>query len=597
MRSQQAGAIAAPGSQMHIKPSTPASVGQGMADFKNAAANARQATQERDWQRAARWWREAIGSSPDFEPAYAWAGTALRNAGRVDEAEELLSLAACQFPDNEAIALVQAQIANAAGNWSLAMDRWEAFCAKFPGSADGWLGRFNALRGAGRADEVTPLLGPAEDALSAAVLHGEGTRQARWLAFEISRERAEPKAMRAAANALMETPQDPRQLVGLAQACWNAREFESADRAASLALTTDPTIAAALVIRAGIATEHGDGEAALAFYAKLSQLNPDAVRWRLTRNKLLNWMGRTADAAHEFDAILQRWPNEPMVRAFLRTYRADATLVLGQQGGGADPVPTDLDTPSERELRALAERTPPAVLRLRSLVDLQPDIDVIQATCPGAKTAALIFTGFNDALSIPLAIFDPFLATVPVSAVYLKDFKRLRYLQGVTSFADDYAGTLAALRDLISRLKVSRLVTMGNCIGGFAAIRYGVELGADRIIAFDAPTRIGHDTESGIQQGFNFLRKRLAASVPAEMTDLRPFLEERRNHIPIELYYQAEIPERREDSERLSDLPGIQLNPLPGVHPNHALRHFALSQADFGQTLGDILGVSAPAPF
>ena len=589
MTSVGIGPSAPAASQTQIAPSAQMDEAERSAAFKEAAANARRAAQERDWQTAARWWREAIASSPDHAPAYVGAGAALRSAGSVDEAEELLSLAMERFPDNEAVALGHAHTANAARHWPVALERWTHFCARFPNSIAGVRGRLSALRGADRVDEAAGLLNQAGEALAAARLRGEDTIEVRWLALEIAREANEPAAIRPAAQALIEAVRDPGQLVRIAQACANAREFELADRAASMALAVDPRNTGALVARAAAATEHGEGEAALAFYAELIALNPDAVRWRLMRFRLLNWMGRTADAAEEFASLYQRWPNEPMVRVFRRTYLAEGQLVLGQLRGDANASEADLDTAAEQDLRTLAERAPPEVQRVRPLVAPQPNEDVIEVICPVAKTAVLIFTGFNDAVSIPLATFDRYLATIPVAAIYLKDFNRLRYLGGVRSLAVDIAGTLRSLSDMVSRLQVDRLVTMGNCVGGFAAIRYGVELGADRIIAFDALTHIGRDSEIGVERGYNFLRKRLAANVPAELTDLRLFLEQRQYRNQIDLFYLADSSEYRENAERLSKFQNVQLHPISSKLPHNGLRQFALSQIDFGATLRDLL--------
>src|SRR6202043_3781310 len=165
-----------------------------------------------------------------------------------------------------------------------------------------------------------------------------------------------------------------------------------------------------------------------------------------------------------------------------------------------------------------------------------PGRDVMVAEVPNAATAVLIFTGGNDAVSMPLPLFDRYLATLDVTAIYLKDFRRLQYLLGIESLSADYQGTLAALRDMLSRLGVKRLCTIGHCVGGFAAIRYGVELGAGRIVTFGAPTYSPHDSSTKIEQARNFMRNRLAEKVPPDMMDLKTFLEGRHHTARIELF-------------------------------------------------------------
>jgi hypothetical protein len=196
---------------------------------------------------------------------------------------------------------------------------------------------------------------------------------------------------------------------------------------------------------------------------------------------------------------------------------------------------------------------------------------------------------------MPLPIFDRYLATLDITAVYLKDFKRLRYLRGIQSLSEDFQGTLAALRDLLNRLGVKRLCTIGNCDGGFAAIRYGVELCAYRIIAFSAPTYSPHDSLTKIEQARNFMRNRLAANVPPDMIDLRPFLEARRHDAEIELFYEEEDTRDRIQALHLSGLPGIRLHPQPGQSNHHLLRRLTVSTEDFRGMLGKLLGVRCAA--
>jgi len=196
---------------------------------------------------------------------------------------------------------------------------------------------------------------------------------------------------------------------------------------------------------------------------------------------------------------------------------------------------------------------------------------------------------------MPLAIFDRYLAPLNVTAIYLKDFNRLRFLRGIQSLSNDYAGTLAALRDLLNRYAVKRLCTIGNCDGGFAAVRYGVELCAERIVAFSAPTYSPQDALTKIEQARNFMRNRLAAKVPGDMIDLKPFLESRRYRAQIALFYEEEDDRDRPQALHLKGLPGIRLHPQPGLSNHHLLRRLALSRQNFRSMLAELLGLETPA--
>jgi hypothetical protein len=158
---------------------------------------------------------------------------------------------------------------------------------------------------------------------------------------------------------------------------------------------------------------------------------------------------------------------------------------------------------------------------------------------------------------MPLTVLDLYLAALPVTVVYLKDFARLRFLAGIRSLSDSYQGTTAALRNLLSNLGAERICTIGNCDGGCGAIRYGVELGAVRIVAFNAPTHGPRDASMQFEQARNFKRTRLAALGLEDLADLRPFLLGRPHRSRIDLFYADEEPRDQAHALYLAGLPGV----------------------------------------
>jgi hypothetical protein len=391
--------------------------------------------------------------------------------------------------------------------------------------------------------------------------------------------------------------------LALAQACWYLGNAEEADRAAVRASSIDPTLSEAVLVRAWVATDRGDGETALACYRTLVELNPGALRWWLKLVQLLNCLGHAKEALSALEDIRRRWPTHPMVRNFLRNPSLELTFDATNAESTAEG---DVGRAQEEELRAIAEKDPGPAERLRPILVPEAQRDVLIAEVTGAETAVLVFTANNDGVSMPLPVFDRYLATLDLTAIYLKDFQRLRYLQGIPSLSENYQGTMAALRDILSHLGVKRLCTIGNCVGGFAAIRYGVELCADRILTFGTPTYLSPDPLAPLEPARHFMRNRLAANVPSEMLDLRPFLEARQHNAQIELFYEEEDPVSRIHTFHLSDLPGVRFHPLPGPNrrtlqrdPQAAvagdrggvLRRLALSTGDFRGMLGSLLGV------
>lgn len=65
------------------------------------------------------------------------------------------------------------------------------------------------------------------------------------------------------------------------------------------------------------------------------------------------------------------------------------------------------------------------------------------------------------------------------------------YLQGVPGFADDTQSLLARINRLARRIKAGAVEFTGSSMGGTAAIRLGLEYGADRITAINPEIRLG----------------------------------------------------------------------------------------------------------
>jgi tetratricopeptide (TPR) repeat protein len=428
------------------------------------------------------------------------------------------------------------------------------------------------------------------------VRHSFGTLNRMHPILESAKSRADWPAVKQVAASLIEAEGTPgtEVLLALAHACWHLEDHGGADDAAARALAVDPACTEAVLVHTWVATAQGDGERALACYRRLIELNPGVARWSLKRIQLLNWLGYVKEAVSELEAASQRWPSDPAIRTFMRNYGPAAKLSSAPTSAG-QPAQPDPDHAEEQILGHVIARAPAPGLRLRPILVNNADRDVLTVGPRHAQTAVLVFTGSNDAISMPLESFDLYLATLPITVIYLKDFKRLRFLLGIESLSADYAGTVAGLRDLLQCLGVQRLCALGNCDGAFAAIRYGVELGAERILAFHAPTCCSSEAAAKFEQARNFKRTRLDTLVPHDMSDLKPFLTDRQYNAQMLLFYDEQDVRDRAHALRLSGLPGVNLCPQPGSSNHRLLRQFALSQPDFRGQLADWLGVGLPA--
>jgi tetratricopeptide (TPR) repeat protein len=365
----------------------------------------------------------------------------------------------------------------------------------------------------------------------------------------------------------------------LAQACWQLRDVDAADAAARCALAVDPSLVDACVLQAWVAAERGDAATAIACYRRLIELNPDTARWVLKLVQLLNWQGFVEEAVDVLRKAVARWPADPSVTLFM------------ENSGLAAAVHVDAAEPEDVELQRLADAAPEARHRRRHLLDNDPRSDVLTAVA-GTDSAVLIFTGSNDGIAMPLRIFDAYMAVLPITCIYVKDFRRLRYLRGIRSLGGDYASTVAALRKTLHDLGVKHLCTLGNCDGGVGAIRFGVDLGAERILAFETPTHLPSEDGMRFEQGRNFKRRRLNEEVPAEFSDLQRFLACRHYSSRIDVYYAQDNQRDRLHAAHLEGLPGVALRPQPGSRGQFLLRGIAASSDDFSVTAARWFGLT-----
>ena len=111
-----------------------------------------------NWSTALQHWQRIMERFPENPSGYAGAGAALREAGGLDESEEVLTQAALRFPSSSEIATNHGWIANTRRDWSEAVQRWESVRARFPESHSGYAGAGAALRELGKFEEAEAVL-------------------------------------------------------------------------------------------------------------------------------------------------------------------------------------------------------------------------------------------------------------------------------------------------------------------------------------------------------------------------------------------------------------------------------------------------------
>jgi len=112
----------------------------------------------RDWPEAASRWETVRAHAPEVLVGYTAGAVALREQGRMAEAEALLCDAAERFPDEPQVVVEQAWLAQARRDWAEAARCWDAVRAWLPEEEVAYTGGARAMREQGRADEAERLL-------------------------------------------------------------------------------------------------------------------------------------------------------------------------------------------------------------------------------------------------------------------------------------------------------------------------------------------------------------------------------------------------------------------------------------------------------
>lgn len=153
--------------------------------------------------------------------------------------------------------------------------------------------------------------------------------------------------------------------------------------------------------------------------------------------------------------------------------------------------------------------------------------------------------------------------------LHLRDPKMAWYLQGIEGLGDGLHGTLKAVQRCIKALSPTRVTMLGQSMGGYGALRYGLALGADRVVAIGALSTMDA-TDARVRGDTRWLpvmeRLEAAGIVPAE-TDLVALARQATAPPELRLHYGArpDAPEQGATNldlfhaDRFAALPGCRV--------------------------------------
>ncbi|MDQ0504612.1 SGNH/GDSL hydrolase family protein [Xanthobacter agilis] len=153
--------------------------------------------------------------------------------------------------------------------------------------------------------------------------------------------------------------------------------------------------------------------------------------------------------------------------------------------------------------------------------------------------------------------------------LYLRDQDNRWYQDGIVGLGDTIDTAAAGIAQKIQATPARQVVTIGNSMGGYAAILFGILTKADRVIAFAPQTFIDHQMRAA--HGDDRWQSDLGAIPQDAMRypDLLPLIEAN-PQVKISLYYCAGDKLDRIHAERLRRLPNVSIHTLASDDHNVA---------------------------
>lgn len=108
----------------------------------------------------------------------------------------------------------------------------------------------------------------------------------------------------------------------------------------------------------------------------------------------------------------------------------------------------------------------------------RPEEEIQCLIRPNCRSILLVFCAREGTLGHPLNFVHQWLGRLPASLIYIKDVRNLCGAAGFSTLGPDRASSVVALREMIRACGAERICTLGVSMGGYAALSYGLDLGA-----------------------------------------------------------------------------------------------------------------------
>jgi len=161
---------------------------------------------------------------------------------------------------------------------------------------------------------------------------------------------------------------------------------------------------------------------------------------------------------------------------------------------------------------------------------------------PSSESLLIAFGGIKGFRAIPPLEFATITQDIPTKKIFLRDFSQSWYQAGLPGQTKSLEETASLLRQHIHEQGIRHLVTVGNSMGGYAALLFGALLGAQVALAFSPQTYL-HPAKRLLSLDFRWQKQMRRAQEACQNPlhlDLRSyFLQQPARPKRVEIYYSG----------------------------------------------------------
>ncbi|MBB3898696.1 alpha/beta fold hydrolase [Roseococcus suduntuyensis] len=201
----------------------------------------------------------------------------------------------------------------------------------------------------------------------------------------------------------------------------------------------------------------------------------------------------------------------------------------------------------------------------------RPGTTLVWRNPAGGDRALIVFSGGARGYWLLLDELHRVLRGCGVHLIYLRGLGASFYMAGDPDLGiADYAGLLDLLRAQAAGLGATHLACLGNSAGGYAALRYALDLGAEGALAFSMLTNPQTRHDPQFAPAINAIAQRN----PGLVFDLaQAYAAAARPPRTILCFGEGHETDRRE-AARMRGIPGVRLVAAEGLADHGAIRWF-----------------------